>query len=85
MRLFAKISDPDLFLKMIYEAGTAFYSTIKGNEVEAIYFSSNRTIYFKGEMTPAQYENLKAQAYPSERIFIDEIRGQVEVSQLMED
>ena len=85
MRLFAKISDPDLFLNMIYEAGAAFYSTIKDNQIEDVYFSSNRTIYFKGEMTPVQYENLKAQAYPSERIFIDEARGQVEVSQLMEE
>ena len=85
MRLFAKVSDPDLFLRMLYEAGTAFYRPVKKNTVEAVYFSSNRTIYFKGEMTPAQYENLKAQAYPSERIFIDEVRGQVEVSQLMED
>ncbi|RJS88855.1 hypothetical protein CW700_06310 [Candidatus Bathyarchaeota archaeon] len=85
MRLFAKISDPDLFLKMIYEAGTAFYSTIKGNEVEAIYFSSNRTIYFKDEMTPAQYQNLKAQAYPVETISIDNTCNQVEISQLMEE
>lgn len=85
MRLFAKVSDPELFLKMLYEAGIIFYRPVEKNTVEAVYFSSTRTIYFRGEMTHSQYETLKAQAYRAETITIDEIRGQVEISQLEED
>ena len=84
MKLVAKILDPDLFLKMLYEAGSAFYHPVEDNIVEAVYFSSNRTVYFRGEMKPAQYEALKVQAYPAERIHVDEARGQVEISQFEE-
>lgn len=56
MRLFAKVSDPELLLKSLNEAGTAFYRLVEGNIVEAVYFSTSRTIYFLGELTPRQYE-----------------------------
>lgn len=85
MRLFAKVSDPELFLRALNEAGTAFYRIIKKNLVEAVYFSSNRTVYFKGDMNPKQFNALKAQAYPSEKIHVDEVRGQVEISQFEEE
>lgn len=85
MKLIAKIKEPELFLEMIYESGKTFYHPIEGNLVEAVYFSSNRTVYFRGEMTHSQLDTLKAQAYPAERIIIDEARGQVEISQLEED
>ena len=80
MKLFAKVSDAQLFLRSLCEAGTAFYHPTEKNLVEAVYFSSNRTVYFRGEMTPAQYTTLKAQAYPAEKIQVDEVRGQIETS-----
>ena len=82
MRLFAKISDPGLLLKSLNELGTAFYRVVEDNTVEALYFSANRTIYFKGELTPQQYDTLKVQAYPADRISFNEQNGTVEVSQL---
>jgi len=82
MRLFAKISDPGLLLKSLNEAGTAFYRPVKGNIVEAVYFSTSRMVYFLGELTPQQYETLKAQAYRAESFSLDEQRGTITVSQL---
>ena len=85
MKLFAKISDADLFLKALNEAGTAFYhivsQTNEETRVEAVYFSSNRTVYFKGDVKPAQLQALRTQAYPAELIRLDEDREQVEILQ----
>jgi hypothetical protein len=85
LKLFAKISDPDLFLKGLNEAGTAFYHVVsQTNEetrVEAVYFSSNRTVYFNGDVKPAQLQALRTQAYPAELIRLDEDREQVEILQ----
>jgi hypothetical protein len=82
MKLLAKISSPDLFLRMLNELGVAFYRKLDGKRVEAIYFSSNRTVYFRGELTPNQLEALKAQAYRAESITLNIRREIVEVSQL---
>jgi len=82
MKLFAKISDPGLLLKSLNERGTAFYHIVKDNTVEAVYFSASRTIYFIGDLTPQQYDSLKGQAYPAERISFNEQLGTIEVSQL---
>jgi len=85
LKLFAKISDADLFLKGLNEAGTAFYHVVsQTNEetrVEAVYFSSNRTVYFNGDVKPAQLQALRTQAYPAELIRLDEDREQVEILQ----
>jgi len=85
LKLFAKISDPDLFLKGLNEAGTAFYhivsQTNEETRVEAVYFSSNRTVYFNGDVKPAQLQALRTQAYPAELIRLDEDREQVEILQ----
>ena len=60
MRLFATIPDPDLFIKALSEAGTAFYhivsQTNEETRVETVYFSSNRTVYFKGDVKPAHLQ-----------------------------
>lgn len=85
MRLFAKVSDPELLLRSLNEAGTAFYRLVEGNTVEAVYFSTSRTIHFLGEFTPRQYESLKGQAYPAERISVDEQRGTITVAQLEDE
>lgn len=82
MRLFAKVSDPELLLRSLNEAGTAFYRPVRGNIVEAVYFSASRTIHFLGEFTPRQYDSLRGQAYPAERIDVDEQRGIIMVAQL---
>ncbi len=84
MRLLAKISDADLFIKMLNELGVAFYRKVEDNIVEAVYFSSNRTIYFKGSLTSAQLESLKAQAYEANSIGLDVNRELLEVSQFEE-
>lgn len=85
MRLFAKINDPELLLKSLNVAGTAFYRPVKENIVEAVYFSGSRTIYFLGELTTQQYEALKGQAYLAKMFRLDEQRGNIEVSQLEEE
>ena len=85
MRLFAKVSDPDLLLRSLNEAGTAFYRPVGGKVVEAVYFSASRTIYFLGELTPRQYESLKGQAYPAERISVDERWGTIMVDQIVDE
>lgn len=90
MRLFAKISDADLFLKGLNEAGTAFYhitsqTNAEETKVEAVYFSSNRTVYFKGDVKPAQLQALRTQAYPAELIRLDEDREQVEILQATQE
>jgi len=82
MKLFAKVSDPELLLKSLNEAGTAFYRIVEGNTIEAVYFSTSRTVYFVGELTPKQYDTLKAQAYRAERFHINEQTGTIEVSQM---
>lgn len=82
MRLFAKVSEPGLLLKCLNEAGVAFYRKLEGGRVEAVYFSSNRTIYFVGDMEPRDLEALRAQAYQACSFRVNEQRGEVEVSQL---
>ncbi len=82
MKLFARIKDPELLLKSLNEAGTAFYRPVEGNVVEAVYFSTSRTVYFVGELTHRQFDTLKSQAYPAASFKIDEIQGTIEVSQL---
>lgn len=81
MRLFAKVSDPELLLRSLNEAGTAFFRPVRGNVVEAVYFSASRTIYFLGELSPRQYESLRGQAYPAARISVDEQRGTIVIAQ----
>jgi hypothetical protein len=81
MKLLAKISSADLFLRMLNELGVAFYRKLEGDIVEAVYFSSNRTIYFRGELTAGQMEALKAQAYQANSIGLDPRRELLEVSQ----
>ena len=83
MKLFAKVNDSQLFLRALNENGTSFYRC-DGPNIEAVYFSSNRTLYFYGEMSLAQFETLKAQAYEVQRIELDEFRGQVEINQFKE-
>jgi hypothetical protein len=89
LKLFAKISDADLFLKGLNEAGTAFYHVVSQTNgearVEAVYFSSNRTVYFKGDIKPAQLQALRTQAYPAELIRLDEDREQVEILQATQE
>ena len=84
MKLFARVKDADLLLKSLNEQGTAFYRVVKGSQVEAVYFSASRTIYFQGRLTPQQLETLKAQAYEAKRFTVNEQMGLIEVSQ-MED
>ena len=85
MRLFAKISDPKLLLRSLNEMGTAFYRPVKGEIVEAIYFSGSRAIYFLGELNREQYEVLKSQAHPAKRFRLDEKREIIEVDQLEDE
>jgi len=82
MRLFARVSDPDLLLKSLNEAGIAFYRVVEGNLVEAVYFSSSRSVYFYGGLTPQQLEMLKAQAFPAKSLRVNTNRGDIEVDQL---
>lgn len=84
MKLFAKINDPELFLKSLNEQGTAFYRPVEGDLVEAVYFSTSRTVYFIGEISHQQYDILKAQAHRAEKFRINEQLGVIEVSQLEE-
>jgi len=84
LRLFAKISDPELLIRSLNEKGTAFFRTIEGETVEAVYFSSNKAIYFKGELSLQQYGILKAQAYRAKRFKLDENMKIIEVDQLDE-
>ena len=82
MKLFAKVSDPWLLLKSLNEAGTAFYRMVEKGLVEALYFSTSRTIYFMGELSKEQMKTLRAFAVEVERFRIDEFNGVIEVSQL---
>jgi len=85
MPLDLRLSDPGLFLKAISESGLTFYTPIENNIVVAVYYSSNRQIYFRGLMTPVQYNSLKSLAYPVTSIEIDEFNHTVRISQLSED
>ena len=82
MKLFAKISDPGLLLKSMNEAGTAFYRVVEKCLVEALYYSTSRTIYFMGELSKEQLKTLRAFAIEVESFRIDEFNGVIEVSQL---
>jgi hypothetical protein len=82
MRLFARVGDPELLLRSLNEAGTAFYRVLEGGLVEAVYFSASRCIYFSGGMTGVQLETLRAQAYPVREMRVNSFRGEVEVTQL---
>jgi len=82
VKLFAKVSDPGLLLKSLNEAGTAFYQVVEKGLVEALYYSTSRTIYFVGELSKEQLKTLRAFAIEVERFRIDEFNGVVEVSQL---
>ena len=82
MRLFAKVNEPELLLRSLNEAGTAFYRVVEGCVVEAVYFSASRSIYFFGVLTPRQLETLKAQAYLAREFRVNERSGDIEVSQL---
>ena len=77
MRLFAKVSDPELFLRSLNAMGTAFYRPVKGEIVEAIYFID--------ELSLQQYEMLKAQVHLVTKFGIDERRGTIEVDQLQNE
>ena len=85
MRLFAKVLDPELFLRSLNEMGTAFYRPVKGEVVEAIYFSASRAIYFLGKLNREQYEVLKSLAHPAKRFRINEQREIIEVDQFEEE
>ena len=82
MRLFAKVNEPELLLRSLNEAGTAFYRVVEGYVVEAVYFSASRCIYFFGGLTSKQLETLKAQAYVAREFRVNERSGDIEVSQL---
>jgi hypothetical protein len=82
MKLFARVKDPELLLKMLNEMGMAFYRVVEGNTVEAVYFSANRQVVFLGEMSAKQLDSLKGQAYPVEHIRVDDQRGIIEVGQM---
>ena len=82
MKLFAKISDPEILLKSLIEAGTAFYRVVERGLVEAVYYSTSRTIYFMGELSKEELKTLKAFAVKMESFRIDEFNGVIEVSQL---
>lgn len=81
MKLLAKITSPDLFLKMLNELGVAFYRKLGDGYVEAVYFSSNRMVIFRGKLSSEQMEALRGQAYRVEEINLDSRRDLVEVSQ----
>ena len=82
MRLFAKVCDPELLLRSLNEAGSAFYLVEESNLVEAVYFSASRSVYFYGGMISQQLESLRAQAYPVKALRVNENRGDIEVTQL---
>jgi len=82
VKLFAKISDAGILLKSLNEAGTAFYRVVEKGLVEAVYFSTSRTIYFMGELSREQLKTLRAFAVEVESFRIDEFNGVIEVSQL---
>jgi len=82
VKLFARVKEPELLLRSLNEAGTAFYRVVEGDTVEAVYFSASRSIYFHGELTHGGLEMLKAQAYPARELRVNTNRGDIEVSQL---
>jgi len=65
--------------------GTAFYRPVKGEIVEAVYFSASRAIYFLGRLNRQQYEVLKSLAHPAKRLRLDEQRETIEVDQLEDE
>ena len=85
MRLFAKVSDPELLLRSLNEMGTAFYRPVKGEIVEAVYFSASRAIYFLGKLNREQYEVLKSQAHPAKRFRLNGQREIIEVDQFEDE
>jgi len=90
MKLFAKVSDPDLLLRSLNEQGAAFYRRVgEGGEgdgsrmsVEAVYFSASRIIYFRGGLTAQQFEILKSQAHRVKGLIINDKLGLIEVNQI---
>lgn len=85
MKLFAKITDPNLLWKSMHELGFTFYRITKmisgTSKVEVLYFAGSRCIYFEGEMNQEEVQRLKALAFPAKKIDFDEYLGVVKIEQ----
>lgn len=81
LRLTARITDEDLFFKLMHELGTTLYRPVGNGETEIVYFSGSKLVYFKGKLNDGHREMLKANGWEVKRIEVDEVEGRVHIEQ----
>jgi len=81
LKLTARISDEDLFFKLMHELGTTLYRNIGDGSMEIVYFSGSKLVYFKGKLSDEHKEMLKANGWEVRRIDIDPDEGIVKIEQ----
>lgn len=81
MKLVAKVNRFDMLKELWHDAGFCCYRLVGNGEVEAIYFSGSKMVWFKGKVNGEELERLKSQAWPVQDIQIDEVEGVVKISQ----
>ncbi|RLF28493.1 MAG: hypothetical protein DRN14_04110 [Thermoplasmata archaeon] len=79
--LVANISDPELLMGLVHDAGTLFYQRLGKGIYNVIYFSRTRVVAFKGKLTKEQEERIKSIGYEVKEISIDFDTGMVEIKQ----
>lgn len=89
MKLIAEIQDAALLMDLIHEQGTCFYRIIPpgvdsidgAHHVEVVYFSGNRVIHFKGELSKQQFRQLDTWAIFCRKLQYNPDIGRIQVVQ----
>ena len=90
MKLSVRTQSAELFFRNLHEAGNVCYRVEKADivegvyDIEAVYHSSNKDIYFRGRLNAKQFEILRAQALPVKIIAFDHVKDVITVDDLEE-
>ena len=81
MKLFAEITDEDLFFKLMHELGCTLYRVVGNGEHEIVYFSGTKIVHFRGKVSDSNKELLKAGGWEVQAIEVDDVEGLVKITQ----
>ena len=81
MKLIADIKDEDLLFKLMHILGATFYRHVGNGDVEVVYFSGEKIVYFKGGLSKEHSTMLEQTAWKVAGIELNELEGTVKVKQ----